>query len=250
MLHVLSNELSRSFQISRYDTETELINDLDEKVYHMIFINILQAGTPRALDYAQDIHIKNPGVLLLSLCPAEEYKYFRDIAKEYASFKGAIQYNEIKNVLCKALKQIDVQENVQESEQKYAKIKLKRKEDYVEIDRITYVEKKKNYIGIHTVDRSFYCYNDCQELFEKLSMRPEQFLRVADNYLINFNQLYGMEKVEGTKKLWIKKRNQYYAIMVGYKQVPIEEENYDSIFKRFVDEIIKNNRNRQLILSS
>lgn len=249
MLHVLSNELDRNFQINRYDNADTLLKELEKKEYNMIFINIIQAGSPRLLEYAQDIHIKNPNALMFSLCPADDYKYYKDIAKEFTCFKGMLRYHEIKNALIRAIKCIDLTEQDSELRERYAKIQLKMKIDYVELDRITYVEKKRNYVGIHTIDRSYYCYSECIELFDKLSRRPEQFIQVAYNYYINFYQLYGMEKVEGSKKFWLKRKSQYYAVMVGYKQVPMEAENYDFIFQRFVDEIIKNNQKRKLVLS-
>lgn len=239
MLHVFENEYQKKILIEEFIDEKEFVARLDNRRYHLVFFNILQAGGAAELDIAQDVHIKNPGINFISLCPKETYHYYRALAKETASLEEMLSYKKLKKVLIKAIQRIDCKENPEEFSRRYGKIQLKRRVDYIELDRITYLEKKKNYVIVHTLDRDFYSYTDCQELYSKLD--KEKFLNTHKNYIINYHLLYSMDKKEGKKRWWGLEKVDYFAVMEGYSQVPIKEAYYPKLFRKFIDEVIKGN---------
>jgi DNA-binding LytR/AlgR family response regulator len=245
MIHVFGNEFNRKVEVVDFEDEQELISSLEDKFYQIVFLNILQAGLPGELDIIQDIHIQNPGTIYMSLCPEERYMYYRDVAQEFAYLQDPIRYEKLKIDLMRAMKEIDFREKRRGFEDKYISIQLKRRTDIVEIDRITYVEKTRYSTIIHTLDRDYYSFKDCKELYKKLEGKPNQFILTDEKHIINFYHLYDMEKYTKSYKSFKRKKAQFFAVMKGYAHVPIKEVYYNKLLKRFVNEIVKGKKVNQ-----
>lgn len=85
-------------------------------------------------------------------------------------------------------------------------------------DQITHFEAYDDYVKVHTENKSF-LKNKTMNYYEK-TLDPKNFIRIHRSYILNINELTGIEAFE---------KNSYRAVLKNGTRIPISRTSYASI---------------------
>lgn len=102
------------------------------------------------------------------------------------------KYIDVKKMMEKTKIQIYYQCNAKEAEKRYIQIATNREKVRIDINRIIYIEKRRNQCVFHLTDSEIVCYETLSNVYQRLD--PQLFFYTHHGFIVNFNFIKEVKK--------------------------------------------------------
>lgn len=221
-ISVFGNEYHTDVITETYSNPENLIKVLSDKTkkYDILFLDV-EMPQMNGMELAQTIRKIDSDVVICFVTSFLEYALaaYKVDAIDYVV--KPIQYSDVKHTMEKAKIQIYYKWDVTEAEKRYIQIKTAREESTIEIDKIIYIEKRRNQSVFHMIDEEYVCYDTLGNIYEKLDRT--KFVYTHQGYIANFQQVKEVKKSS--------------VCFSATLEIPLSRKNYPILHEMQLDKI-------------
>lgn len=227
-LTTYSNESGNAFDLHIYESGEELLKEYDTTIFHILVLDV-EMGAMSGIDVAREIRKKDENVVIIFATSHENYALGAFDVSAMGYLVKPISYVKLKKVLSNAIMTVDFIRDRELAKERYIEIKVKYETIRIEVDKIKYIEKRRNVSIIHMDGCEYTCYETLSQLYSKLDIN--KFCYTHQGYIVNFNMIMEVGKT--------------MVVLADYIEIPISRKYYKEIKNRFMDTIYKKlNNNR------
>lgn len=221
-IYAYESESEVKLHIIEYASGIELVEALSQNKYEydMIFLDV-EMPNINGIETAQRIREINDNVIICFITSYEDFALDAYKVDSIGYIIKPVEYSEVKKILNKAIIQINYFVDKEEAEKKYIEINTNREKKIVDINKIVYIEKRRNQCVFHMYDGEFVCYETLNDIFQKLD--SSKFMYSHQGYIINF--------------LRIKEVRQNQICFGDNVEVPVSRKYYKKIQQMHLDKI-------------
>lgn len=224
MVSVYGNETETELLIDVYSDASVLVEAVKkrEKTYEMMFLDIDMPGM-NGIEAAKAIRETDENVLLGFVTSHTTYALDAYGVEAIAYIVKPIKYKDVKKIVEKAKIQIYYRKDAAAAEKRYLEVKSGRENVLIDLEKVVYIEKRRNQCVFHLTDGEQVCYDTLAKVYKQLD--SEQFLYTHQGYIVNF---YHIKEV----------RRDAVCLGAGM-EIPVSRKYYDTLKKRHMDKIYR-----------
>lgn len=190
-LYTFANESSRELNLHRYYDADDLLKEVKKNYYHLLFLDI-EIGSSSGIKIAEKIRTFDADIQIVFVTSHKNFALNAYQLDAIGYLVKPLQYAKLKSLLQKTLIMLDFVVDQIAAQKKNLQIKTQRQNIYIPFESITYMEKLKNRIQIHTTDKDYTTYETFINLIKRMDMN--QFVRIHQGYIVNFDRITCIEK--------------------------------------------------------
>ncbi|MFV0341772.1 MAG: LytR/AlgR family response regulator transcription factor [Anaerocolumna sp.] len=220
LLTTYSNESGNMFELHPYESGEELLREYANTVYHILILDVQMQGRS-GIDVAREIRKRDDNVVIFFATSHENYALGAFDVSASGYLVKPVSYVKLKKLLSTAVMTVDFLRDRELAQERYIEIKVKYETIRIEVNKIKYIEKKRNVSIIHMVNNEYTCYETLSQLYAKLDIN--KFCYIHQGYIVNFNMIMEVGKT--------------MVVLADYIEIPISRKYYKEIKTRFMDNI-------------
>lgn len=221
MFAAYQSESGNQLTIDDYPSGEALLDILkkENKKYDFFILDV-EMGRMSGVETARAIRKEDEGAVIIFATSHNEYALDAFDIGAAGYLTKPVDYVGLKRIMKQAVIMADFYKDKKEAEKRYLEISAQSEKNYkVEMERIIYIEKKRNSAHIHTEDGECCCYETLAQLYDKLDQR--NFTYCHQGYIINFSKIKDVEKTK---------------ICFGYHlEIPLSRRYYKELRERFLE---------------
>lgn len=132
-----------------------------------------------------------------------------------------IQYLDLKKVMEKAEMQYWYHKKAEEAEKRYLEITFERRSVIIDLEKVVYVEKRRNQCVFHCTDGEQICYDTLKNIYKRLD--HDVFMQIHQGFIANYNHVKEV-------------LNDRVCFGSGM-EAPLSRRYYEAIHSRYMDKI-------------
>ncbi|MDF2802330.1 MAG: Response regulator of the LytR/AlgR family [Anaerocolumna sp.] len=215
-----SNESGNVFDLHAYQSGEELLKANANTVYHIIILDVEMKGKT-GIDIAREIRKYDENVIIIFATSHENYALGAFDVSAAGYLVKPVSYVKLKKLLSNAIMSVDFLRDRESAKERYIEIKVKYENIRIEVNKIKYIEKKRNVSIIHMEANEYTCYETLAQLYSKLDIN--KFCYIHQGYIVNFNMIMEVGKT--------------MVVLADYIEIPISRKYYKDVKSRFMDNI-------------
>lgn len=219
-LTTFSNESGNVFDLHAYQSGEELLKANLNTVYHILILDVEMKGKS-GIDIAREIRKHDENVVIIFATSHENYALGAFDVSAAGYLVKPVSYVKLKKLLANAIMSVDFLSDRESAKERYIEIKVKYETIRIEVNKIKYIEKKRNVSIIHMEANEYTCYETLAQLHSKLDIN--KFCYIHQGYIVNFNMIMEVGKT--------------MVVLADYIEIPISRKYYKEIKTRFMDNI-------------
>ncbi len=220
LLTAYENESGNAFEILTYSSGEELLEDLNNRVFHILILDVEMKGKS-GIDVARDIRKNDETTVIIFATSYEHYALNAFDVSAMGYLVKPVSYLKLKKLLSNAIITVDFLKDREAARTRYIEVRVKYETVNVETNKIQYVEKRRNVSIIHTKDNEYTCYENLSHLYEKLDIH--KFIYVHQGYIVNFDMIMEVTKTS--------------VVLADYIEVPVSRRYYKEVKANFMNRI-------------
>lgn len=221
-----SNESGNVFELHAYQSGEELLKDYTSTIYHILILDV-EMGGKSGIDVAMEIRKQDENVIIIFATSHENYALGAFDVSAAGYLVKPVSYVKLKKVLSNAIMSVDFFRDRESARERYIEIKVKYETIRIEVNKIKYIEKKRNVSIIHMVANEYTCYETLAQLYSKLDIN--KFSYIHQGYIVNFSMIMEVGKT--------------MIVLADYIEIPISRKYYKDVKARFMENIYKKMNN-------
>ena len=222
LLSAYANEAGYEIDVDAWENGSSMVEAMRDtgKDYDIMFLDIEMPGLS-GMDVASELCRigQSTSVCFVTAHNCYAYDAFRVDAIAYIT--KPIKYADIKKVMEKAEMYVHYRQNKKEAEQRYLDIVCDRENVVIDLDKVVYIEKRRNQCVFRCTDREQICYDSLRNIYKKLN--PDIFLYIHQGYIASFPH--------------IKEVRPDRVCFGSGMQAPLSRRHYASLRKRHLDKV-------------
>jgi two-component system, LytTR family, response regulator LytT len=219
-LTTFSNESGNVFDLHAYQSGEELLKANKNTVYHILILDVEMEGKS-GIDVAREIRKHDENVIIIFATSHENYALGAFDVSAAGYLVKPVSYVKLKKLLSNAIMSVDFLRDRESAKERYIEIKVKYETIRIEVNKIKYIEKKRNVSIIHMEANEYTCYETLAQLYSKLDIN--KFCYIHQGYIVNFNMIMEVGKT--------------MVVLADYIEIPISRKYYKEVKTRFMDNI-------------
>ena len=190
---VYANEERCELEIDTYQDPERLLEEMisGEKAYQLIFLDVEMPGMS-GVEVAKKLRGEGYQDVICFVTGFEGYAFDAFSVEAMGYIRKPTQYLDVKKVIHKALIQIYYNRDAEEAKKRYLEVQTQRAVALVDIQKIVYLEKRRNQCVIHLESGEVVCYETLKHLFQKLNQ--QKFCYCHQGYIVNFDKIKEVKK--------------------------------------------------------
>lgn len=182
------NENMYTFTITKYMHGRKLIEDYETKAgeYDLVFLDIDMPGMS-GMEVAQNLRKKGYGGVICFVTSHDKYALDAYGVDALGYLIKPARYVDVKRLIEKAVVQIYYQYEKQEAEKRFLEISIQGGKRTIDINKILYIEKRRNQSVIHMEDGEAVCYESLKSLYDRLNQNI--FCYAHQGFVVNFDKI-------------------------------------------------------------
>ena len=134
-----------------------------------------------------------------------------------------IKYTEVKRAIDRAKISINYRRDAQKAKKRYLDIKISRNNVTIDLEKVVYIEKRRNQCVFHLEDGEYICYETLSKIYERLD--HDSFIYTHQGFIASFHHIKEV------------KRN---AVCFGRGvEIPISRKHYEPVKAMHMDKIYR-----------
>lgn len=193
LVSVFGNEYNIDVETVLYDDMTRLVDDM---LHHNIVYDILllDIDMPQCsgIEAARHIREKYSDVVICFITSHERYALSAFEVDAIGYVVKPVKYYDIKKQLQKARILVEYRKNADEADKKFLTVLVARKTEIIDLDKVVYIEKRRNQCVFHLYDGEILCYDTLKNVYNKLN--KDKFMFSHQGYIANFDHIKEVRK--------------------------------------------------------
>lgn len=222
LVYACCNECKLDFAITTYLDVEKLMEKIisKEEEYDILFLDVEMPGMT-GIEAARKLRAEGyEGVICFSTSHTQ-YALEAYGVEAVGYFMKPAQYDDVKKLIKKATVQIFYSFNAKEAEKRYLEINTQKEQVMIDMNRILYVEKRRNQCVFHLEDGEIVCYETLKNIFPRLNQA--KFCYTHQGFIVNFGKV---------------KEVQQDAVTFGEgREIPVSRKYYKMLKERKKNEI-------------
>lgn len=220
LLTTFENECGNQFEIHTFSSGEELLKNWNSKIFHIVILDV-EMNQMSGIDVAKEIRKSDEDVIILFATSYENYALNAYEVSAMGYLVKPVSYLKLKKLLSKAIIALDYLHDREAANVRYIEVKVKYEKVIIEVNKIIYIEKRRNVSIIHTKDNEYTSYDTLAQLYEKIDIN--KFVYVHQGYIVNFDLIQEVAKST--------------VILRDYIEVPISRKYYKDVKERFMNSL-------------
>lgn len=188
LVNACGNENKYDLKVAKYQEGAALLKDITSKtsVPDLLFLDIDMPGLS-GMDLA--VRLRKDGYEGIICFVTSHNKYALDAygVEALGYLLKPAEYAEVKKLIEKAVIQIFYKQDAREAEKRYLEINTQRGKILITVDKILYLEKRRNQCVIHQESGEIVCYETLKNLFQR--MDQTRFCYTHQGFIVNFDKI-------------------------------------------------------------
>ena len=236
MISVYGNETGAEVIIDIYSEAAPLVEMIKdkEKSYEILFFDIDMPGMS-GMEAAKEIRQIDKEVLVSFVTSHTTYALDAYGVEAIGYVVKPVKYADVKKLMEKAKIQIYYRVDSELADERYLEIVSARENVLIDLEKVVYIEKRRNQCIFHMTDGEQVCYETLGKIYKQLN--AERFLYTHQGYIANFH--------------YIKEVKKDVVCFGSGMEIPISRKYYEQVKKCHMDKIyrIRDERRQQVIHS-
>lgn len=193
MFTAYQSESGNKLIVNEYSSGEELLKAIkvEKKRFQIIILDVEMDGIS-GVETANEIRKSDEGAGIIFVTGHETYAFDAYKVEAVGYLTKPVEYIGLKKIMAKTIIMVDFIKEKEEAEKRYLEIMTQHEKIRIEINRILYIEKRRNAALIHTSDNEYSCYETLSELYGKLDQR--KFTYCHQGYIVNFHKVKDVGK--------------------------------------------------------
>lgn len=221
---VFGNESDTEIEIDTYESASQMVKEIHDsgKRYDILFTDIEMPGldgmeAAMALremgETAEICFVTSHGAYALNSYQVDAVGYIMK----------PIKYTEVKRAIDRAKISINYRRDAQKAKKRYLDIKISRNNVTIDLEKVVYIEKRRNQCVFHLEDGEYICYETLSKIYERLD--HDSFIYTHQGFIASFHHIKEV------------KRN---AVCFGRGvEIPISRKYYEPVKAMHMDKIYR-----------
>lgn len=221
---VYGNESDTEIEIDTYESASQMVKEIHDsgKRYDILFTDIEMPGldgmeAAMALremgETAEICFVTSHGAYALNSYQVDAVGYIMK----------PIKYTEVKRAIDRAKISINYRRDAQKAKKRYLDIKTSRNNVTIDLEKVVYIEKRRNQCVFHLEDGEYICYETLSKIYERLD--HDSFIYTHQGFIASFHHIKEV------------KRN---AVCFGCGvEIPISRKYYEPVKAMHMDKIYR-----------
>ncbi len=189
---VFGNEMELSIVYRLFAGGDDLMQAIaDGELFDFYLLDIDMPGIS-GIDVAEQLRKTEKHPTICFITSYEDYTANAYQVKAEAYIMKPVKYLDLKEALSKMLILADYKKNSEEAKNRYLRLKTGSGYTTISIQRILYIEKRRNQCIFHMVDGELTCYETLKNIYPKLN--PGQFFFTHQGYIVNMEHVKEVDK--------------------------------------------------------
>lgn len=219
-LTTFSNESNNVFDLHAYQSSEELLAAYTNTVYHILVLDV-EMGGKTGIEVAREIRKQDEDVVIIFATSHESYALGAFDVSAAGYLVKPVSYVKLKKLLSNAIMTVDFLRDRELAKERYIEIRVKYETIRIEVNKIKYIEKKRNVSIIHMEANEYTCYETLAQLYSKLDIN--KFYYTHQGYIVNFGMIMEVGKT--------------MIVLADYIEIPISRKYYKNVKNRFMENI-------------
>lgn len=230
LIQVYGNEAEADLLIEIYAEAQTLTEEImkKNKMYDIIFFDV-DMPEMSGIEAAKEIRKVDQQVLLCFVTSYEKYALDAYGVDAVGYVIKPMKYTDVKRIVEKAKILIYYRMDQEKANQRYLEVVSARDKVLLDLEKVVYIEKRRNQCVFHMTDGEQVCYDTLANVYKQLD--PETFQYTHQGYIANFH--------------YIKEVRRDAVCFGSGMEIPISRKYYEPVRKRHMDKIyrIRDERN-------
>ncbi len=188
LVSACGNDNRYNFSIAKYLESEILLEDIESgrKDFDLLFLDI---DMPKLSGIEVAERLRKEGYEGVICFVTSHNRYALDAygVEALGYLLKPAQYAEVKRLMEKAVIQIFYGFDAKEAEKRYLEVSARKSKQRIDMQKILYVEKRRNQSVIHLEDGEVVCYETLKSLFQRLNQ--EKFCYAHQGFVVNFDKI-------------------------------------------------------------
>ena len=188
LIVIYGNETGHPLSPDIWDSASALLDAVKsgEKEYDMIFLDI-EMPELSGMEAAEELRKMEKHVTLCFVTSHINYAYNAYLIDADGYVHKPIQYLDVKRLMEKAEMQLCYRISVEQAEKRYLEIKSGRRNAIVDLNKVVYIEKRRNQCIFHCTDGEQICYDTLKNIYKRLDQ--ERFVYIHQGFIANYTHI-------------------------------------------------------------
>lgn len=224
LISVYGNEYNTDIRIDKYEKMLDLVDAManDNTLYDMLFLDI-EMPDCSGIDGAKIIRKRNKDVVICFITNHAGFALSAFDVDAIGYVVKPVKYYDIKKQLERGRIISEYNKNIEEAQKKFITVSAARKDIIIELDKVVYIEKRRNQCVFHLNDGEIVCYDTLKNVYNKLN--KDKFLYTHQGYIANFD--------------YIKEVKANVVCFGDDMEIPISRKYYNNVRKRHLNKIFR-----------
>lgn len=222
LLKTFGNEAEYDLHIEQYTDVNQLIEDVinGHQECHLLFLDV-EMPTMSGVDAGRKLRKEGYEGVICFVTSHESYAYDAYMVDALGYITKPAKYEALKRLLKRAVIEIFYQIDTEAAAKRYIEVPYQKGKRIVDLQKILYIEKRRNQSVIHLEDGELVCYETLKNLYGRLD--HETFCYAHQGYIVNFDKI--MEVLPNT-----------IALGEG-REIPVSRKYQKGLYERHWDMI-------------
>lgn len=185
LLSTYANEMGYDLETDVWENGSSMVEAMKEsgKEYDVIFLDVEMPGIS-GMDAANELRRigQNTSICFVTAHIGYAYEAYRVDAIAYIT--KPIKYVDMKKIMEKVVMYSHYRRDKEAAEKRYLNITSDRANVIIDLNKVVYIEKRRNQCVFHCTDREQICYDSLRNIYKKLD--PDIFLYIHQGYIASF----------------------------------------------------------------
>lgn len=188
LVNACGNENKYDLKVAEYQEGAALLKDIASKasVPDLLFLDIDMPGLS-GMDLAVRLRKDGYEGIICFVTSYSNYALDAYGVEALGYLLKPAEYAEVKRLMEKAVIQIFYKQDAREAAKRYLEINTQRGKVLITVDKILYLEKRRNQCVIHQESGEIVCYETLKNLFQR--MDQTRFCYTHQGFIVNFDKI-------------------------------------------------------------
>ena len=222
LLAAYENETGYQFTVREWESALSMVDEMssDSKKYDLAFLDI-EMPDLSGIDAAARLRSIGSDTVICFVTAHKGYAYDAYGVDAVGYIAKPIKYTDMKKIMETAEMYIAYKCDRASAEKRYLDIVSSRSNIIIDLNKVVYIEKRRNQCVFHCTDSEQICYDSLRNIYSRLD--HEQFLYTHQGYIANFP--------------YIKEVLRDHVCFGSGMEAPLSRRHYESIKRRHIDKL-------------
>lgn len=222
MITVYGNETGQKLILDTWESGIALLDAVKggDKDYDIIFLDI-EMPELSGMEAGEELRRMGKNMALCFVTSFNEYALNAYQIDAIGYVVKPIQYLDLKKMMEKAEMQYWYRKKTEEAQKRYLEVKCGRRTAIIDLEKVVYIEKRRNQCVFHLTDGEQICYDTLKNIYKQLD--HDIFMQIHQGFIANYNH--------------VKEVTNDRVFFGSGMEAPLSRRYYDAIYGRYMDKL-------------